>query len=171
MKKLLASLLLAAFVLALISGAACADSDNFSKYSDKELKQLYESLCEEMAARGLLSEEQITLQEGMYVVGEDIQPGKYKITCTETEGEKMNGAYSALGDAYGKIGDDDGLGSLFGALGDLMEEVSPATVEILGDYGEVLKSYELKAGESANIKLKEGTALKLADGSFILESR
>ena len=83
----------------------------------------------------------------------------------------MNGAYSALGDAYGKIGDDDGLGSLFGALGDLMEEVSPATVEILGDYGEVLKSYELKAGESANIKLKEGTALKLADGSFILESR
>ena len=125
----------------------------------------------EMIKKDLPLEEQITLREGMYIVGEDIQPGKYKITCTETEGEKMADAYSSLGDAYSKLGGDDSLGSLFGSLGGMMADLSPTTVEIVGDYGKILKSFVLKTGETANITLEEGTAIKVSDGSCVLESR
>ncbi len=62
MKKLLASLLLAALVLTLFSASAFAESNPLSKYSDKELRQLYESVREEMIARGLPLAQEITLR-------------------------------------------------------------------------------------------------------------
>ena len=39
------------------------------------------------------------------------------------------------------------------------------TVEILGDYGDVLNTWTLKAGENLRITLNEGTALSIKDGS------
>jgi len=41
-------------------------------------------------------------------------------------------------------------------------------VEIIGNYGDVLKSYNLKTGETMNIVLEEGTALQISDGSCTL---
>ena len=49
-----------------------------------------------------------------------------------------------------------------------MEEVIDMTVEIIGDYGDVLKRYDMKAGDSIKITLKARTALKITDGSCTL---
>ena len=54
------------------------------------------------------------------------------------------------------------------SLGGMMGDMINAEAEILGNYGTVLKSYELKTGDSVRITLEEGTALQLSDGAFIL---
>ena len=109
-----------------------------------------------------------TLREGRYIVGEDIETGTYTLTCIATAGEQMKDAYGSLGSAFDALDGDGGYGSLFGALGGMMEDVIDMTVEIIGDYGDVLKRYDMKAGDSIKITLKAKTALKITDGSCTL---
>ena len=109
-----------------------------------------------------------TLREGKYIVGEDIEAGAYTLTCTATAGEQMKDAYGSLGSAFDALDGNGGYGSLFGALGGMMEDVIDMTVEIVGDYGDVLKRYDMKAGDSIKITLKARTALKITDGSCTL---
>lgn len=164
MKKLLSVLIILALSLALLSSTAfAAGSADFSKYSDEDLKQLYEQLREEMISRGIPLAQETTLRDGKYVVGEDILPGTYTLKCLETFGETYGDLYGALGGAV--AGD---LGGMMGALGGMMGEVLPAQVEILGDYGAVLKSFEMKTGDAVRITLAEKTALQISDGTCLL---
>ena len=118
------------------------------------------------AMLGLAEEvEERTLREGKNVVGEDIEAGKYTLTCIETEGEHMKDAYGALGDAMDALDGSQGYGSMFGAFGSMFEDYVGMTVEIVGDYGDILKSYTMKAGDTMSITLKADTALKITDGS------
>ena len=166
MKKLLASLLLVFLALGLFSATAFAASNSFSQYSDKELKQLYEEIREEMISRGLPLAQEFTLREGKFIVGEDILPGTYTLKCVETSGETYGSMYSALGEAYSAF--DSELGGLMGSLGGMMSGVINAEIESIGDYGSVLKSFELKAGDSVRITLNENTALQITDGTCVL---
>ena len=111
-----------------------------------------------------------TLREGKYIIGEDIPAGVYEITCIESTGEKAKDAYGALGSAMDALdgNQSNSYGSLFGAFGGLMEEYIGVTVEILGDYGDVLKSYTMKTGDSFLLKLQEKTALQISDGSYTI---
>lgn len=110
------------------------------------------------------------LREGKYIIGEDIAPGTYTLTCTATAGEKMNDAYGSLGGALDALdgGSTNEFGALFGMLGGMAEDVIDMTVEILGNYGDVLKRYDMKAGDSLPITLKAGTALQITDGSCMI---
>ena len=166
MKKLLSILLLLALVLS-VSAAACAEDNPLARYSDEELRQLYEAVREEMIARGLPLAQEVTLREGKFIVGEDLLPGSYTLKCLSTAGDDFGGVYSALGDAASSLGGED-WGGLFGSLGGMMSEVLNTQVEILGDYGAVLKSFELKAGDSVRVTLTENTALQISDGTCVL---
>ena len=107
-----------------------------------------------------------TLKEGRYIIGEDIEAGAYTLTCTATAGDEMNDAYGSLGSAFDALnGGGYEYGSLFGALGGIAAIYGDMTVEILGSYGDVLRSCSLKAGESMSITLKEETALQIMDGT------
>lgn len=167
MKKILFVL----FVLFLVSLPAFGQAEELRNLSDAQLRTLYESVKAEISRRGLDAVE-MTLQEGKYIIGRDIPAGNYTVTCLSTEGESMNSVYSSLGSAYDSL-DSGGTnwGSLFGALGSMMEEVSELEIEILGDYGDVLKRITLKKDASADIVLNEGTALQISDGSAKLVSR
>ena len=165
MKRLLSMLLVIVLALAVLSPAALADS-GLRQYSDSELRQLYEAVRQEMKIRGLKLQQDITLREGKYIVGDDIMPGTYTLKCTETSGDTYGGLYSSLGDLYG--GSDSPLGGLIGSLGGMMSDIINTEVEIIGDYGTVLKSYELKAGESVQLTLTENTALKISEGTCVL---
>ena len=146
MKKLISVVL----VLILLSSAmTCAFAENsLANYSDSQLKQLYEMVREEMVKRGLPLAQEVTLREGKFIIGQDILPGSYTIKCTETFGDTYGDAYSSLG----------------GMMGDLIN----AEVEILGDYGTVIKSFELGVGDTARVTLTEGTALQISDGVCVL---
>ncbi len=167
MKKLFSLLLVIALALAALSPAALADS-GLRHYSDSELRQLYEAVRQEMKSRGLKLQQDITLHEGKYIVGEDILPGSYTLRCTESSGDTYGGLYSSLGDFYGGI--DSSLGGLIGSLGGMMSDIINTEVEIIGDYGTVLKSYELKAGDSIQLTLSENTALKISEGTCVLSA-
>ena len=65
-------------------------------------------------------------------------------------------------------GIDDSLGGLMGSLGGMMSVVSYAEVEILGDYGTVLKSFEMKTGDTVRVSLTENTALQITEGTCVL---
>ncbi|MBQ6504375.1 MAG: hypothetical protein IJI57_10740 [Flexilinea sp.] len=147
-------------------------SDEVRSLSDDQLRSLYETVKAEMSRRGLDSVE-MTLQEGKYIIGKDIPAGSYTITCLSTEGEDLNNMYNSLGSAYNSLDSSSGTdwGSLFGALGGLMEDISELEVEILGDYGDVLKKVTLKKDASVDLTLNEGTALQISEGTAKLSSR
>ena len=166
MKKLVSVLLLTALLLSLFTAASAADSNPLSKYSDKELRQLYDAVREEMIARGLPLAQEVTLREGKFIVGEDLLPGTYTLKCLSTTGDTYGDMYSALGGMADSLGED--WGGLFGSLGGMMSDVINAEAEILGDYGAVLKSFELKAGESARITLEKNTAVQISEGTCVL---
>ena len=164
MKKLFSALLVLCLAFCLFSIPASA-TNSISDYSDDQLKQLYELVRDEMIKRGLPLAREISLREGKFIVGQDIQPGTYTLKCTETFGETYGDAYSSLGGLFG-----DELGGLMGSLGGMMSDMINAEAEIIGNYGIVQKSFELKSGDSVRITLEEGTALQLSDGAFILIS-
>ena len=161
MKRLLSMVLV---LLVLLSTTVFASADNsLADYSDDQLKQLYELVKEEMVKRGLPLSQEISLREGKFIVGQDILPGSYTIKCTETFGDTYGNAYSSLGSLF-----SDELGGMFDSLGGMMGNLINAQVEILGDYGTVLKSFELGVGDTARITLEEGTALQITDGACTL---
>ena len=168
MKKLIASLLLAAFALTLFGAAACAENVDLSRISDSDLRRLYELVREEVLARGLPLSQEITLRDGRYVVGEEIPAGTYTLKCLSTSGDSYGNMYSALGEAYDSLGEEDEWSGLFGSLGGLMGDMLNTQVQIIGDYGTVLKSFELDTGESVRLTLAENTALKITDGVCVL---
>ena len=169
MKRALTIVLSVLLLISSLSIGVYAAGIDLSKMTDKELTELYDQVIAEMLERGLTVSSKINFAEGKYIVGEDILPGKYKVTCITTEGESLGSLYSSVGDIYSNIGDDNGLGSLMGSLGGMMETVAPLTIEILGDYGTVLKSYEMKKGDEIKITLKEQTALQISDGTCCFE--
>ena len=106
-----------------------------------------------------------TLRSGKYIIGEDIRAGQYTLTCIETEGEHMKDAYGALGDMLDAMDGGEGYGSMFNAFGGMFETYGGMTVEIVGDYGDVLKPCTVKTGDVVRVTLREGTALRISDGS------
>ena len=164
MKRILTILLIAALFISGIT--AFADYFDLKSLSDNELLALYEDIRAEMSVRGLSSAR--SLRSGKYIIGKDILPGTYKITCTGTEGEDLGNAYSSLGNAYGSLLGDD-WGNLMGSLGNMMGSISETEVKIIGDYGTELKKVAMKTGDVCSITLSEGTALEISDGSILLE--
>ena len=165
MKKLFSALLVLSLVFCLFTVSASA-ANSLSDYSDGQLKQLYDMVKEEMLKRGLPLAQEVTLREGKFIIGQDILPGTYTLKCTATSGDTYGDLYSSLGDAYSSF--DSALGGLMGSLGGMMGDVINAEVEILGSYGTVLKSFEMKAGDSVRVTLEEGTALQISDGTCVL---
>ena len=168
MNKIAAAFLTAVFVVVclLSTAASAAGAPDFSQMSDKEVQEIYEAVRDEMIARGLPLAQEITLKSGKFIVGEDILPGTYTVKCLKSDGDTYGDLYSGLGNAYSGI--DSSLGGLMGSLGGMMGDLITTGVDIIGDYGTVLKSYELKTGDSVTVKLEEGTALQISDGSVLL---
>ena len=107
-----------------------------------------------------------TLREGKYVIGKDIPAGRYEITCVDSEGETYSTLYSSLGGLYG----DESVASSFSALGNMMEELVETDIEILGDYGDVMRSVSMKTGDTVELVLEEKTAIKISGGKCEIKS-
>ena len=162
MKQFISIVLALLMLLSVLTCTSFADQA-LSSYTDAQLKELYESVKEEMVKRGLPLAQEITLKEGKFIIGQDILPGTYTIKCTETFGDTYGSAYSSFGSMFG-----DELGGMMDSLGGMMGDLINAQVEILGNYGSVLKSFELGVGDSSRITLEEGTALQITDGTCVL---
>lgn len=159
------------FVLLFAVLPVMGQADQVRNLSDADLRTLYEIVKSEMSRRGLDAVE-MTLSEGKYIIGKDIPAGTYTITCLSTEGEELSGVYDSLGSAYDSMsGGGDSWSNLFGALGNMMSDVSELEVEILGDYGDVLKKVTLKKDASTDITLSEGTALQISEGTAKIVSK
>ena len=167
MKKFLFVILALLAVVLPVFGQA----DEVRNLTDEQLRSLYDTVSAEMSRRGMDSID-LTLGEGKYIIGKDIPAGRYTVTCLSTEGESLNSVYGSLGSAYDSMsGGGDSWSSLFGALGNMMEQVSELEIEILGDYGDVLKKVTLKKDASTELTLSEGTALQISEGSARLTGK
>ncbi len=167
MKRIVA--LLVALLLTL--GCACAESLDYSGMSDDEVMAVYSGAKQELINRGLIAGLERTLREGKYIIGKDIPAGSYTITCIGTAGDTAGDAYGALGSMMDALDDEDsGFGDAFGSLGGMMGSYMDMTADIIGDYGDVLRSYNMKTGDSFVITLEEGTALQISDGSCTIVS-
>lgn len=169
MKRMLSSLTAILFCCLFLS-IASAEPLDMSKLSDDDLLNLYAMVRQEISNRGLSERPSYSLAAGKYIVGQDIQPGTYLLSCTSTSGKDIENAYSSLGSMFESLGGEEasGYGNLIGSLGGLMGSVMPTTVKVIGDYGTVLKSYELKTDQSMQITLAEKTAIEVSDGTCTL---
>ena len=162
------SLLLVAMLMA--CSVASAEGIDIASMTDADLIALFDSVQSEMQNRNISQSSAKTLIEGKYIVGSDIQPGEYIITCTESIGDELQDAYNGLGDMYNSIPDTEGYGDIFSSFGSIMSNVG-MTVEVLGDYGDVIKTTNLKTGEGIELSLKDGTALSVSDGTCTIEPK
>ena len=143
--------------------------ENVPELSDEELLDLYDMIYDELVKRGLKDDTSLNLPEGKYVVGTDVPPGKYMITCTSTNGEEIESLYSSLGNMLDSLdAEGSGYGESWSSLGGAMGALAETNIRILGDYGDVLRSYTLKKDESVQVSLAENTALKIENGSCTL---
>ena len=67
---------------------------------------------------------------------------------------------------------DSTYSSLYSSLGSMFSSLdSGVKVEIIGDFGAVIKSVQLKKGESATLTLEGKVALQISDGTCRLEKK
>ena len=170
MKKLFVLVLA---VLLLLGGVAQAEGLDLSGWTDDQLRAAYQAIRAEAAVRGLALNDAVTLGEGRYIVGQDIAPGVYRITCVSTDMEALTGSFGSLGAMMdGLGGGDTSYGDLYSSLGSMYAALDDgAKVEIIGDYGSVIKSVQIKKGESVTLTLEGKVALKISDGSCRLEAQ
>jgi len=171
--KRLVYILVTALIALTMAATACAQENDFASRTDEELLALYDALKSELVARGLFIEDR-TLREGKYIIGEDVPEGEYDLECLSTSDDDTIGMMNSIGGMASGFPSEDGLdyGSLFGAFGSMMEyAASGMDVQILGDFGTVLKSYELKSGEKMQIRLEIGTALEISSGTCKISRR
>lgn len=168
MKRLMSLVL----IVMVFIGYACAEGFVFSSMSDEELLSVQEQLRQEMVKRNLIEDTQRTLREGKFIIGKDIAPGRYTVTCSGTAGETIGDAYGSLGGMIDAADDesDANWGAVFGGFGDIMGDTMDMKLEIIGDYGDVLSSYTMKNGDYFSITLEEGTALQISDGSCTIKT-
>lgn len=161
-------------LILLACAAAQADSLNVSGWTNDQLLAAYQAIQAEAAARGLALTDSITLSSGRYIVGQDIAPGTYLITCTATDTEELSKGFGSLGAALDGL--DSGSGTsytdIYSSLGSMFASLDEGIgIEVIGDYGSVLKSVQLKKGESVSLTLEGKVALKISDGSCRLERK
>ena len=107
-------------------------------------------------------------------MGSDITPGKYLITCLGTSTDNLSQEFGSLGSMLdGLSGNGDSTySSLYSSLGSMFSSLdNGAKVEIIGDFGAVIKSVQLKKGESATLTLEGKVALQISDGTCRLERK
>jgi len=171
MKKTFAALVI---LMLLICAAAQADGLNVAGWTDDQLRAAYQAIRAEAAARGLALTEGVTLSAGRYIVGQDITPGTYLITCVATDAEELSKGFGSLGAALDSLDSSSGTSytDIYSSLGSMFASMDEGIkVEVIGDYGSVLKSVQLKKGESVFLTLEGKVALKISDGSCRLESK
>lgn len=168
MKKLLSILLVSIFILSV----AYAEGLDFSNMTDEELVAIYQNAATEIKSRGLVVGEERTLREGKYIIGKDIAAGTYTVACIGTEGESLGESYGSLGGMMDALDDesDTNWSDLYGSLGGMMGDYLDMSLRILGDYGDVLREYNMKNGDSFSLTLEEGTALEISNGSCTIKA-
>ena len=170
MKKLFSLIMI---LMLLICSAAGAEGIDFSSWTDDQLRSAYQAICAEADARGIALTKAITLSAGRYIVGQDIEPGTYMITCTGTEMDAISESYGHLGSAMdGLTGGGSSYSDIYSSLGSAFASLDEGvTIEVVGDYGIVIKSVQLKKGESVFLTLEGKVALNITEGSCRLEIR
>lgn len=120
------------------------------------------------------TKKKITLGDGKYIVGKDIQPGKYIITCIKSSAEDYKNSMDSLGSIFGALDSDNGdaYSGYFSALGSMVSAIDEgAHIEIIGDYGNVQQSFYLKVNEQKLIQIDGKVALSISDGTCELEKQ
>ena len=155
---------------------------SFSALTDEQLRLLYQGIMTEAQIRGIsltetrstIPSEPMTVPAGKYIVESDIAPGKYLITCLSTSTDNLSQEFGSLGSMMdGLSGNGDSTFSdLYSSLGSMFSSLDEgAKVEIIGDFGAVIKSVQLKKGESATLTLEGKVALQISNGTCRLERK
>ncbi len=174
MKKTL-TILLAFLIMSFSAIDVQASSMNWSDMTDQQLQQAYQEIRNEASRRGLVLAESLTLSEGLYIVGQDIEAGDYVITCISTDTDNVSRSFDSLGSALDGLGVNNGSTSysdLYSSLGSALSALDDGVkIEIVGDYGSILRTIQLKKGQTASIKLEGKVALRISDGECKLEMK
>ena len=105
--------------------------------------------------------------QGTFIVGTDLKPGTYDITCVSANMDSYNesmSSFAGLSEQYG-LGD---YSDYFGALGGLAESMNYVIVDIQNRNGYTENYLTIKPDETARIILNDGMKLEITNGSVKL---
>lgn len=133
MKKILALVL----ALLLMSGVALSEELNLQAMTDEQLMEYYTQIVTELMNRGILNEH---LYVGEYIVGEDLEPGRYVLSVVEAYENKYENAYIEY---------------------QVLEYNASS-----GKWDRLTFVDLYHVGEKTSVTLKEGQKLKISNGEF-----
>ena len=161
-------------------------NEYFKDKSDDNVTMLFELSLLELRSRGLITEEvfqkiitandadnvtdskainqaEYTFGNGTFIVGLDLNPGTYDITCTAADDESYDSSMDAFSEVYGNLGLGD-YSDLFGAMGDLYSSLAGISVTVYDKNGMYDNYYTLDVGKTARIILEDGGKIEISGG-------
>ena len=164
-----------------------AVEDASNSLSNTELVSLYGHILQLFVLRGIATEDNAvksiqvlngeyedknasvaqtlyTFGQGTFVVGLDLKPGTYDITCKSTSDDGLSSSMSDFSDIYSGYGMDD-FADMFGSLGTMYDTISGMTVTTYTKNGIFDNYLTLKLNETARIILEDGGKLELSGGT------
>ena len=133
-------------------------------YSElKETKDMATALINESNKTNLPNE--YSFGQGTFVVGLDLKPGTYDITCESSSGNDMDSSIAGLGDFYASQGMSE-YADMFNSMSGMYDTIGGLTVMTYKPNTSYYDQYlTLKVGETARIILEDGGKIEISDGT------
>lgn len=133
-------------------------------YSElKETKDMATALINESNKTNLPNE--YSFGQGTFVVGLDLKPGTYDITCESSSGNDMDSSMAGLGDFYASQGMSE-YADMFNSMSGMYDTIGGLTVMTYKPNTSYYDQYlTLKVGETARIILEDGGKIEISDGT------
>lgn len=103
--------------------------------------------------------------QGTFVVGLDLKPGTYDITCESSSGNDMDSSMAGLSDFYNSQGMSE-YADMINSMSGMYDTIGGLTVMTYKPNTSYYDQYlTLKAGETARIILEDGGKIEISDGT------
>lgn len=103
--------------------------------------------------------------QGTFVVGLDLKPGTYDITCESSSGNDMDSSMAGLSDFYNSQGMSE-YADMINSMSGMYDSIGGMIVKTYKAGGSYHDQYlTLKAGETARIILEDGGKIEISDGT------
>lgn len=103
--------------------------------------------------------------QGTFVVGLDLKPGTYDITCESSSGNDMDSSMTGLSDFYASQGMSE-YADMINSMSGMYDSIGGMIVKTYKAGGSYHDQYlTLKAGETARIILEDGGKIEISDGT------
>ena len=120
---------------------------------------------QEKYCKSLPQASEYSFGQGTFVVGLDLKPGTYDITCESSSGNDMDSSMAGLSDFYNSQGMSE-YADMFDSMSGMYDTIGGLTIMTYKPNTDYYDQYlTLKVGETARIIMEDGGKIEISDGT------